>query len=67
MPILLSLLTKSLLSWTTGEKIEVFIYFDLLITKTHLEKLILTDIDTCTLIQYNLRYTQEFGDCYSDD
>ena len=36
-------------------------------TKTHFEWLILTDIDTNTIIQYNLRYTQEFGDGYSDD
>ena len=32
-----------------------------------LEWLILTDIDTSTFIQYNLRYTQEFGDCHMVD
>ena len=33
-----------------GEKIEIFNYFDLLTTDTHLQELILTEIDTLTLI-----------------
>ena len=40
----------NLFSWSTGEKIETFNDFDLLRTKTHLKKLILTDIDTNTII-----------------
>ena len=56
-----------MLSWNTDEKIEGFNYFDLLTTKTHLEELILSDIDTRTSVQHNLRYTQEFGDYYLDD
>ena len=50
-----------------GEKIEIFNYFDLLTTDTHLQELILTNIDTLSPIWYNLRYTQEFWDCYLDD
>ena len=50
-----------------GEKVETFNYFDLLTTKTHLESLILTNFDTRSFIKHNLRYTQEFGDCYLDD
>ena len=64
---MLSVLANNLLSWTTGEKTEVFKYFDLLTTETHLEQLILTDKDTSTLIEYNLLHTQEFEDCYLDD
>ena len=67
LPILLLFLTNDSLIWTTGEKIEVFNYFNLLTTKTHLKYLILTNIDICTFIKYNLRCTQEFGDCYVDD
>ena len=44
------ILTKDLLSWTKGEKIEVLNYFNLLTTKTHLESLILIYIDTSTFI-----------------
>ena len=62
MPIQLSFLTKDLLRWTMGEKLEDFNYSDLLTTETHLESLILTKMDTSTFIEHNLRYTQEFGD-----
>ena len=67
LPIPLFVWTNNLFSWSTGKKIETFNDFDSMATKTHFESLILTDVDTNTIIQYNLRYTQEFGDGYLDD
>ena len=65
--ILLLFSTSNWLRWTMGEKVEIFNYSDFLTTKTYLENLILTDKDTRTSVQYNLRYTQEFGDSYLVD
>ena len=56
-----------MLSWTRGEKIEIFNYLVLMTKKMLLEWLKLTDIDTNAFVQYNLRYTQEFRDCYLND